>query len=198
MKDKKLVLPNLSLCLPLYIQFTFNCSKLATEQRSGCIRYFQLYHFYSNGSRIPKDILEYANRLNMNDLYEVSKKFEFVNYYLNFNYLCLKYAPKDKKVPKNELVNIIAYNKFKIPTVVFLYEENFNYLFLKFLFIQTCRIFENCLFFDVQIEQYNFHFQRAPYGARCLDYKNLEFDKTYINHIDNEEIGVFLAKFRSN
>ena len=199
MKDTIFKLPNLSLCLPLYIHYDLNCTAIESESiRNGCIKFESLYNFYSNESikRNPNQILNYAIKLKINNSYEVSSNFQFTDYYLNFNYLCMKYKPiandnriKEEFIDKDtDLNKIQVFNNFKLPTIVFLHEENFIYFFYKYFFRQNCKIFKKCEFFTFLIEQFKFKFLKYPYGTKCLEYEKLELN--YTNHIDHEDIGL--------
>lgn len=203
MKETNFSRPNLSLCFPLYIRFEFNCSAADSELlRSGCARFFQLYQYYNDESdttRTPKTILEYANELRLNESYTVSEGYRFEAYYLNFNYLCLKYslreAPPRQDGEEDEdeerTFSVAVRNNYNLPSFVFFHKENFIYFFYNYFFRQrNCEIFRSCKSFEFQIEQYQFIFQKAPYGERCLDYKQMQFPD-YANPVDNEEIGLF-------
>lgn len=202
MKETNFSRPNLSLCFPLYIPFKFNCSTAGTEtMRSGCDRFFKLYNYYNDetdSERTPQTILQYASELGLNDSYSVSENYRFESYYINFNYLCLKYSLKEQSLRKDspndeeekQKFSVIVQNHYSLPHIVFFHMEQFIYLFINYFFRQrNCQIFESCKSFEFQIDQYQLSFQRAPYGEHCLDYEQLKFEG-FRNRIDNEEAGL--------
>lgn len=201
MKETNFSKPNLSLCFPLYIHFNFNCSEADSELvRSGCTRFFKLYYYYNDESdkaRTPKSILQYADQLRLNESYTVSDSYLFESYYLNFNYLCLKYSLRevsssleDDEDEDEPTFSVTVQNNFNIPFIVFFHEERFIYFFYNYFFRQRfCRVFRSCKSFEFQIEQYQFNFLKAPYGGHCVDYKQMQFPE-YTNPVDNEEIGL--------
>ena len=201
MKETNFSRPNLSICFPLYIRFKFNCSSASNELlRSGCDRFFRLYNYYNDETdttRTPVTILQYAAQLNLNDSFAISENYQFESFYLNFNYLCLKFSFKERP-PHNDsemdveerTFSLTVQNNYFLPCIVFFHEKNFLYFFYHYFFRQrNCKIFESCMSFEFQIEQYQLNHQKAPYGEQCLDYKQLEFEG-FRNQIDNEEVGL--------
>lgn len=141
MKDTRFKLPHLSLCFPLYMNMdsSRNCSSIEKDEklRTGCFNFFKLHDYYNDQeikNKTPKSILELASDLKMNESYSVSDNYEFTAYYLNFNYLCMKYTTRsnDQNDDAYDQENydyyalhnnsVIVKNNFKLITCIFFHE----------------------------------------------------------------------------